>query len=216
VKLHRYASLVGAVALVLSSSALAFASTSPTESTQTTECATAVVSPGSLTATSTNFAAGTPITLDGQVQNGTLTGTGSVVDNTGLGMGWTLTEGGTPLTLEMLYSPEENNAGLGTYALPTSVSVSNPNPSTGTTVGAAVNLPGSGVVLSTSAGNGMGTTTFDETLNYSVPANAYAGTYDATITVQADENLPASPNNQTNSSYSCTNGAAGSSSSSGD
>ena len=211
---YRYASILAAAALVLSSSAAAFADTmgntgSPTESTQATECATTTIQSGTLTATSANFAAGTPIKLDGQAQTGKLTGSGTVVDNTGLGMGWTLTEGGTALTLEQLASPDENASGLGKFTLPTTLSVSDPTPSTGITVGAPVtltNLTGA-VVLTASAGNGMGTTTFAETLAYTVPIDAYAGVYDATVTVQADELLPANPNTTT-TTYTCSNSAS--------
>lgn len=197
----RYVSALAAMSLVLGSSAMAFAgSVSTIESTPTTECATTTISPGPLSASSANFTGSTKLTLDGSSHTVTLTGSGTVDDYTGMGEGWTVNETGSAMTLVQLASAAENPAALGS-TLATTLSG---NTSGSGITGSTVNLPPGGVIETAAVGHGMGVTTYGETLAFTVPPTAYAGVYATTVTVQADEGLPATPSSTT-TTYSCTN-----------
>lgn len=204
--------VLGVAAAVLFSGALgaaAFAS-SPPESVATNESASTILTSGSFTACSANFSTTQPTSCGANTNNGedptitaaegsySLYGWGQVADLSGLGDGWNVTENGNALTLTAVLSSQENASAVGTYALPTTVSASNPvvDPSAPTSeaatgiTGASATLPTGGTVLSAAAGDGMGVYDFNETMSYQVPASAYAGTYSTTLTVQVTENPP--------------------------
>lgn len=202
-------SIVAAAGLVLSAGSLTFAQGGST-STGTMECAQTTVTPGTITAQSANFTNSGVVTLGPTSQTETMSGSGSVADYTGQGDGWTLSETGNALTLESLANSTENSAALGSATLPTQIEVTNPSPSTGITSAGYVTLPNGGTVLTAAAGSGMGLTTFGETLQYTVPSTAYAGTYDTTINVEVAENVPSTPDATTETNYSCQNTETGS------
>jgi hypothetical protein len=212
---HRMLSVAAAVLVTGALGATAFAQTSPPESVVTEESASTILTSGSFTACSANYSTTQPTScgdntnyqtstggsdpaITANDQSYSLLGWGQVADLSGLGDGWNVTETGNALTLTTVLSSQENPNAVGHYTLPTTVGASNPvidpsapssEPTTGI-VGATVNLPSGGTVLSCGAGEGMGVYDFDETLTYQVPASAYAGTYSTTLDVQVTENPP--------------------------
>lgn len=206
---HRALSV--AVAVLISGALGSAAFASNPESAITNESATTSLQSGTFTACSANFSTTQPTSCGANTNNPegdpaitaaegsySLMGWGQVADLSGLGDGWYVTESGPALTLSAVLSTAENPAQIGKYALPTTVTGSNATvdpsaptsqPATGIT-GATVTLPTGGTVLSATAGNGMGVYDFIETMNYQVPASAFAGTYTTTLNVQVDENPP--------------------------
>lgn len=148
---------------------------------------TATVNAGSLTLSSS----ATPslsVTLNGTDQTPTFTVPMAANDETGSGSGWHLTitstqfttGGGTPRTLSTSASSITGVTASCTHGTCT-------NPTDGTTypvgVPAGSTPPTAITFYSASAGTGMGDFTLTPTVQVSVPANAYAGTYTSTLTL---------------------------------
>lgn len=176
-----------------------------------TESASTVLQSGTFSACSANFSTSQPSSCGGNSATAhadaaisasegsyTLDGWGQVTDLTGLGDGWNVSETGNALTLTSVANAQENPAAVNHATLPTTIGASDPamDPSAPTSeavndiIGSTVSLPSGGTVLSAPAGQGMGVYDFDETLTYRVPADAYAGTYSTTLTVEVTENPP--------------------------
>lgn len=171
---------VGAVALVagIHGATSAFSASVPV---------TATVNGGSLTLSSS----ATPslsVTLNGTDQTPTYTVPAAANDETGSGSGWHLTitstqfttGGGTPRTLSTSASSITGVTASCTHGTCT-------NPTDGTTyplgVPAGSTPPTAVTFYSAAAATGMGDFTLTPTIQVSVPANAYAGTYSSTLTL---------------------------------
>jgi WxL domain surface cell wall-binding len=149
--------------------------------------ATATVTAGTLSL-STSASPGVSATLDGTDQTPTYTLPMTVNDATGSGTGWNVTVtsttfstgGGTPKLLSTTASTATgvtSSCATGTCTNPTS---SIPYP---LTVPAGSTPPTAVKLFNAAANTGMGKFTVTPTVEVSIPANTYAGTYTSTLTV---------------------------------
>jgi hypothetical protein len=148
---------------------------------------TATVGAGSLTAAS-SATPSVSVTLDGTDQTPSFTAALSTNDETGSGAGWHLTitssqfttGGGTPRTFSTSASSITGVAvtcARGTCTAPT-------NSATYPVVVPAGSGPPTAVsFFSSAASTGMGDFTVTPTVQVSVPANTYVGTYTSTLTI---------------------------------
>jgi hypothetical protein len=173
------AAVAGVTALVVTAVALASDVT-----------ATATVSAGSL-ALSTSAAPSVSVTLDGSDKTPTYTLPMTITDSTGSGAGWNVTVtstrfstgGGSPhlfsTTASSATGVSSSCAGGATCTNPTNA-ISYP-----LTVPAGTTAPTAVKLFNAAADTGMGGFTVTPTVQVSIPANTYAGTYTSIVTVAA-------------------------------
>jgi len=167
---------VGALALVAATGALGANVT-----------ATATVNAGTLTLT-TSASPGVSVTLDGTDQAPTYTLPMTVNDATGSGTGWNVTVTSTTFstggpTPKLLSTSASTVTGVSSSCA--SGTCTNPTNSIGypLTVPAGSSPPTAVKLFNAAANTGMGKFTVTPTVQVSIPANTYAGTYTSTVTV---------------------------------
>jgi hypothetical protein len=166
---QRIITLIGITALALTVATAASSMTS-----------TATVSAGSLSA-NTASAPSTSVTLDGTDKTASLPVAVSVVDATGSGSGWNVTEAATTFV-----------SGTHSFAAPTATTTSSACATGGNSCTNATNsITGYPITLSTSAtkifnaalNTGMGKLDLTSGIAVAIPGNAFAGTYTSTVTI---------------------------------
>lgn len=146
---------------------------------------TATVTAGSLTETA-QATFSTSVTLNGADQTATYTLPITVIDATGSGAGWNLTVSSTTFTTgSHSLDPNASKITGVTSACAAGATCSNPTNNVSYT---SLTLPSGNSVtavkmFNAAANTGMGKFAITPTVAISIPANAFAGTYNSTVTV---------------------------------
>lgn len=143
----------------------------------------AVINPGTLTISNPQVASISAVTLEGtsQISSGSL-GDFSVVDNRGSGAGWSVTVSVSDFTC---CSPTKTIEVSNLTINPGSLAVIS-GKSSGVSSGGArsfTSTKDSTTLMSAVSGAGLGSYKVSPTITLAIPADAYAGTYTATLTV---------------------------------
>jgi hypothetical protein len=138
------------------------------------------VAAGSLSLTTTS-APSASFVLDGTDQSANLPTALAVVDSTGSGLGWNVTESATQFTAT---GGKTLNAPTATTTSAVCKSGASCTPATNSITAYPITLTGTAVkIFNAAAASGLGRIDLTSGLGVSVPGNALAGSYTSTVTV---------------------------------